>query len=162
MSHDRARAALEALGLDHSITSHERAGSLAEAAAERGVNESDLVKTLVIRRSEGDYLFVLVPGGREISWPKLRQALGANRLSMPSAQVAFTATGYQRGTITPFGSTTPWPVVADQSLAGPPGRQISLGAGEHGKAVTVQAKDALEALDALVADVTAPAPPPEK
>ncbi|MBW8172290.1 YbaK/EbsC family protein [Ornithinimicrobium sp. Arc0846-15] len=162
MSHERARAALEALGLDHHITSHERAGSLAQAAAERGVSECDLVKTLVIRRSKGDYVFVLVPGGREISWPKLRKTLGANRLSMPSAEVAFTATGYQRGTITPFGATTPWPVVADESLAGSAGRRISLGAGEHGKAVTVLATDALKALDALVADVTVPAPPPEK
>lgn len=73
----------------------------------------DIVKTLVVRRAEDDHLFVLVPGDREISWPKLRALLGVSRLSMPDAATAKAATGYERGTITPFGSTTAWPVVAD-------------------------------------------------
>ena len=35
----------------------------------------DIIKTLVVRRGSGDYVFVLVPGDREISWPKLRALL---------------------------------------------------------------------------------------
>ena len=42
-----------------------------------------------------------------ISWPKLRALLGVNRISMPSADVALAVTGYERGTITPLGSTDP-------------------------------------------------------
>lgn len=154
MSEHRAITALESLGLDHTVTRHDRVSSLAEAAAARGVQPRDLVKTLVVRRAEGDFLFVLVPGDREISWPKLRSLLGVNRLSMPDKDVAMQATGYERGTITPFGSTTAWPVIADASLVGDPDREISLGAGAHGVAVTVNAEAALEALTAQVADVT--------
>ena len=91
-----------------------------------------------MRRAEDDYLFVLVPGGREISWPKLRALLGVNRMSMPDAAVAKDVTGYERGTITPFGSTTALPVVADATVSG---RLISLGAGAHGVAATAQADD---------------------
>jgi prolyl-tRNA editing enzyme YbaK/EbsC (Cys-tRNA(Pro) deacylase) len=72
---------------------------------------------------------------------------------MPDADTARGATGYERGTITPFGSTTPWPVVADATI---PGRPISLGAGAHGVAVTVSADDAIRVLGAQVADVTEP------
>nr|WP_246355368.1 YbaK/EbsC family protein [Nocardioides ungokensis] len=43
---------------------------------------------MVVRVSEGDHRFVLVPGDREIAWPKLRALLGVNRLSMPSAEAA--------------------------------------------------------------------------
>lgn len=154
MSEHRAITALESLGLDHTVTRHDRVSSLAEAAAARGVQPRDLVKTLVVRRAEGDFLFVLVPGDREISWPKLRSLLGVNRLSMPDKDVAMQATGYERGTITPFGSTTAWPVIADASLVGDPDREISLGAGAHGVAVTVNAEATLEALTAQVADVT--------
>lgn len=154
MSEHRAITALESLGLDHTVTRHDRVSSLAEAAAARGVQPRDLVKTLVVRRAEGDFLFVLVPGDREISWPKLRSLLGVNRLSMPDKDVAMQATGYERGTITPFGSTTAWPVIADASLVGDPDREISLGAGAHGVAVTVNAEAALEAITAQVADVT--------
>ena len=150
----RAAAALEASGIPHTITRHGRVGSLEEAAAARGVEPRDIVKTLVVRRAEDDYLFVLVPGGREISWPKLRALLGVNRMSMPDAATAKDVTGYERGTITPFGSTTAWPVVADATLAG---RPVSIGAGAHGVAATLQADDLVRVLSAQVADVTDPA-----
>ena len=126
-----------------------------EAADARGVELADVVKTIVVRRGEDDYVFVLTPGDRVISWPRLRALLGVNRLSMPDAQTAFAATGYERGTITPFGSSTAWPVVADQRLAG---RAITLGSGEHGVAVLLSADEALAALQATIADVTDPQP----
>lgn len=154
MSEQRAIDALEASGLDFEITRHGRVGSLAEAAAARGVEPRDIVKSLVVRRGEGDFLFVLVPGDREISWPLLRALLGVNRLSMPDKEVAKEVTGYERGTITPFGSLTAWPVVADASLVGDPDRRISVGAGAHGTAATVNAEAALAFLQAQVADVT--------
>lgn len=154
MSEQRAIEALEAAGLDFTLTRHGRVSSLAEAAEARGVQPRDLIKTLVVRRADDDFLFVLVPGDREISWPKLRSLLGVSRMSMPDKDVAKQATGYERGTITPFGSTTAWPVVADASLAGDPDRMISLGAGAHGVAVTVNAEAAIAALEAQVADVT--------
>ena len=62
--------------------------SLAEAAQARGVTPADVVKTLVVRRGDDDFLFVLVPGDRTISWPKLRALLGVSRLSMPDAATA--------------------------------------------------------------------------
>ena len=154
MSEQRAIEALEATGLDFTLTRHGRVSSLAEAAEDRGVQPRDLIKTLVVRRADDDFLFVLVPGDREISWPKLRSLLRVSRMSMPDKDVAKQATGYERGTITPFGSTTAWPVVADASLAGEPDRMISLGAGAHGVAVTVNAEAAIAALEAQVADVT--------
>jgi prolyl-tRNA editing enzyme YbaK/EbsC (Cys-tRNA(Pro) deacylase) len=124
---------------------------LAEAAAVRGIRPSDIVKTLVVRRAEDDYLFVLLPGDREISWPKLRALLGVSRLSLPDAETAFAATGYRRGTITPFGSSHPWPVIADEAIE--PG-VISLGSGEPGAAISIDADAALAALGAHRADIS--------
>lgn len=154
MSEERAVAAVEAAGIPYAVTRHGRVGSLEEAAAARGVEPRDLIKTLVVRRAEQDYLFVLVPGDREISWPKLRSLLGVNRLSMPDADAARAATGYERGTITPFGSTTAWPVIADASLLEPVDRTVSLGGGAHGVGLTVRARDVVESLGAQLADVT--------
>ncbi|MFC0526210.1 aminoacyl-tRNA deacylase [Phytohabitans kaempferiae] len=151
-----ASAALQALdrsGVAYRIIRHGPVHSLPEAAEARGVEIPDVVKTIVVRRGDDDFLFVLVPGDRVISWPKLRTLLGVSRLSMPDAASAKEATGYERGTITPFGSTRSWPVVADERLRG---REITLGAGEHGVAVAVAAGEALAALDATYADVTDP------
>ena len=148
-----AVAAVEALGLPHRVVRHGPVRSLAEAAAARGVEPADVIKTLVVRRSEGEYLFVLVPGDRTISWPKLRALLGVQRLSMPDAETAKAATGYARGTITPFGSTTAWPVVADERMAG---REVTLGGGVNNTAIAIDADVAITALGATVADVTDP------
>ena len=62
---------------------------------------------------------------------------------MPPADVALEATGYERGTITPLGSTTAWPVYADRSIAG---QRISMGAGEHGYSAFVDADALIAAL----------------
>jgi Cys-tRNA(Pro)/Cys-tRNA(Cys) deacylase len=148
---ERAVAAIEAAGLAYSVVRHPPVGNLAEAAAARGVEVADVVKTIVVRRGEGDFVFVLVPGDRVIAWPKLRALLGVHRLSLPDAEAAKAATGYERGTITPFGSTTPLPVVADERLRG---RRISLGGGEAGVAILVDGDAAVVALGARVADVT--------
>jgi Cys-tRNA(Pro)/Cys-tRNA(Cys) deacylase len=151
----RAMAAADAVGLAYRVIRHGPVHSLAEAAAARGVQPADVVKTLVVRRGEDDFLFVLVPGDRALSWPKLRRLLGVSRLSMPDAKVAMQATGYARGTITPLGSTRPWPVIADERMRG---REITLGAGEHGVALAANADDILQAVDALVADISDPEP----
>jgi Cys-tRNA(Pro) deacylase len=153
VSEERALKALAESAVDHEIVRHGRVRSLAEAAAARGVEPAAVIKTIVVRRGEDDFVFVLVPGDRTIAWPRLRNLLGVNRLSMPDADVARDVSGYERGTITPFGSTRPWPVVADQRIAG---REVSIGAGAHGVSARVQGDDLIQALDAQVADVTDP------
>src|SRR5437763_9069927 len=130
----RATQALRDSGIDHTLTLHGPVNSLEEAAAARGLQPADILKTIVVRRSEDDYLFVLVPGDRTISWPKLRALLGVSRLSMPDAATARDVTGYERGTITPFGASRSWPVVADELIVG---RTVTLGAGAHGVAVAL-------------------------
>ncbi|HEY2044581.1 MAG TPA: YbaK/EbsC family protein [Jatrophihabitans sp.] len=150
----RALAAVTASGLAFEVTRHGPVRSLEEAAAARGVDPADIVKTIVVRRADDDYVFVLVPGDRTISWPKLREVLGVNRLSMPDASVARDVTGYERGTITPFGSLKAWPVVADRGVSG---RPVSIGGGAHGVAFTVDGTELVTVLGAQQADVTDPA-----
>lgn len=154
MSEERATAALAETGIDHTIVRHGPVNSLVEAAEARGVAPNQVVKTLVVRRGEDDYLFILVPGDRQISWPKLRALLGVTRLSMPNAETARDVTGYERGTITPFGALRAWPVIADARLEG----IISIGAGAHGVSALAAATDVIKTLSATVADVTTPQP----
>ena len=149
----RAVAALDATGLRYRLVRHGPVRSLAEAAVARKLAPDQVIKTLVVRRGDGDHLFVLVPGGRTISWPKLRELLGVSRLSMPDADVARDVTGFERGTITPFGSLRRLPVIADARV---PGRAVSIGAGAHGVAATLDGSRMVVALGATVADVTDP------
>ena len=153
----RVAAALDVAGIAWSEIEHVTpVTSVAEAAAARGVPVDAVVKTIVVRRAEGDHVLVLVPGSRAISWSKLRRLLGVNRLSLPDAAEAFDATGFVRGTITPFGTVRQLPVIADERLAvlG----TITLGSGARDVAVSVPTRAALSALGAQIADVTDEAP----
>lgn len=146
---------MDAAGLSYRLIEHGPVSSLAEAAEARGVEPADVVKTIVIRRAEDDYLAVLVPGDRVIAWPLLRAVAGSSRLALPDAAEAKAATGYERGTITPFGTSQPLTVIADERLRG---RTVTLGAGAHGVAVAIDADAVIEATSALVGDITEPDP----
>ena len=148
---DRVREAASARGLTISIRERPAAKSLVEAAELLGIPPAGIVKTLVVKRSDDTYLFALVPGDRAISWPKLRAVVGVNKLQLPDPERALAATGYERGTIVPIGSSQDWPIYADERIIG--GR-IAMGAGAHGYSLFVEADDLIVAYGATVADIS--------
>lgn len=149
-----ALRALAGSVLPFEVVRTQRARSAQESARFQGIGLGQLLRTIVVRRGEGDYTFVLVPGGRQIDWPKLRTHLGVNRLSLPDAEDAKAATGYERGTITPFGSAHAWPVIADAAI--PSMAKVAIGGGGHGINLHLAGADLVAFLRADVAEVTKP------
>jgi Cys-tRNA(Pro) deacylase len=145
------RVAREA-GLGFEVVRTRPPTSAEESAALQGIELGQLLRTIVVRRGRGDYLFVLVPAGREIDWPKLRTHLGVSRLSLPDEAEAREATGYERGAITPLGAATAWPVIADRSILELD--RVAIGGGARGVNLHLRAAELLEALGAEIADVT--------
>jgi Cys-tRNA(Pro) deacylase len=150
----RATIAIEAAGIPHQVVRTQRAQSAEESAELQGIALGALLRTIVVRRGEDDYVFVLVPGGRRFDWPKVRAELGVKRLSLPGADEARAVTGYERGTITPFGSVRAWPVILDVSAMSHP--VVAIGGGAFGVNLHVAPADLVAALDARVVDVTTP------
>jgi Cys-tRNA(Pro) deacylase len=138
----------------HRVVRTEPPDSAEESAALQAIPLDALLRTIVVRRGQDDYLFVLVPAGRRFDWPKLRSHLGVNRLALPDAEEARAATGYVRYTITPFGSSRPWPVIVDASTLHQ--RVVSVGGGIRGVNIHLAPAELVAALRASVADVTAP------
>src|SRR4029450_9581121 len=87
-------------GLAVELRRRPAAHSLEEAAQLLGIRPSDMAKTIVVRRSNGSYLFVVIPGDTQIVWPKLRSLLGVSKMKLPDAAEALEVTGYERGAIT--------------------------------------------------------------
>ncbi|MFN8623287.1 MAG: YbaK/EbsC family protein [Chloroflexota bacterium] len=154
-----AARALAGSTLRHELRPSGSPRSVEEAAAFQGVPVASILRTIVVRRATDDYLFVLVPGGRRIAWPRLRSLLGINRMTLPDADEAKAATGYERGTITPFGATRDWPIVADATLRG--AGRVVLGGGRRGVTLHVDADELLAYTAATVADISDPAEPGE-
>ena len=142
--------AAEQRGLAVEVRVRPPARSLEEAAAVLGITPADIAKTLVLRRSSGQYLFAVLPGDTQLAWPKLRALVGVNKLTLPDAGEALGATGYARGTITPVGSSTDWPLYVDERLVG---RRVAMGSGDPGHSAFLEVDALVAAYGATVADI---------
>ena len=148
----RATEALRESELEHTVVVTQRARSAEESAEFQGLSVERLLKSIVVRRGDGDFVFVLVPGDRQIDWRKLRRHLGVSRLSLPDRDEAKRVTGYEPGATTPFGSASQLPVVVDSSVSD--GGVVTVGGGAHGVNIHVDARALIEHLRADSADVT--------
>jgi Cys-tRNA(Pro) deacylase len=148
-----ATLAVAAAGVPYREVRIEPARSAEEAAERQGIPLEALLRTIVVRRGDDDYLFVLVPADRRFDWGKLRAHLGVRRLTLPDADEAREVTGYERYTITPFGATRAWPVILDASSMA--FDLVSVGGGGFGVNLHVAPADLVRHLDAAVVDVSA-------
>ena len=146
--------AIAAAGIPHRVVRTDRASSAEESARFQGIETRQLLRTIVVRRGDDDYLFVLVPAGRRFDWPKLRELLGVRRMTLPDAAEAREVTGYERYTITPFGASRAWPVIADAAISDEP--VVSIGGGGFGINLHLAPGDLVAALGATLADVSQP------
>jgi Cys-tRNA(Pro)/Cys-tRNA(Cys) deacylase len=149
-----AVAAARAAGIEFDVVRTNPPNSAEESASLQGIALRQLLRSIVVRRGRDDYVFVLVPGGRQIDWPKLRSVLGVSRISLPAQEEARSATGYERGAITPFGAWTQWPVVVD--AAAMEESKVAIGGGARGVNLHLGPADLVSATGATVADISRP------
>lgn len=118
--------------------------SLEQAAAERGQQPDQVVRSLLFRLAEGEYAMVLMAGPAQVSWRALRQHVGQSRLTTASEEEVLSVTGYPIGAVAPFGLRQPVRVLIDHALLDQD--EISLGSGIRGTAVILRTADLLKAL----------------
>lgn len=137
--------ALDALNVPYRVFQHPHPiESLEQAARERGQEPEQVVRSLVFRVSEGEYVMVLMAGAQLVSWGALRKYLGVSRVTMAHADEMRAVTGYEIGAVSPFGLPGPMRILADETVFVP--EEISIGSGVRGLAVILASKD-LRALD---------------
>ncbi|MGA5518776.1 YbaK/EbsC family protein [Streptomyces pseudogriseolus] len=87
----------------------------AEAAAALGCELSQICKSLIFA-ADGEPLLVLMDGASRVDLDRVREELGADRVTRAKADVVRETTGYAIGGVPPFGHRTRTRVLADRSL----------------------------------------------
>jgi Cys-tRNA(Pro) deacylase len=118
--------------------------SLEQAAEERGQKPEQVVRSILFRVSEGDYLMVLVAGPAQISWPDLRHYLGESRISMAPREEVESISGYPVGAVSPFGLPREMRILVDENVFTP--EEVSIGSGVRGTTVILRTEDLRRAL----------------
>ena len=140
----KAHKFLEEKSLDFEVVEQDNpTKSCDDAARERGVDTSQIVKSLIVERheekglKEGELIHVLLPGDREISEKKF----GENHLIPPEESEEIT--GFESGTVHPF-STEIKHVIDYRVLKN---SKVSFTVGEQLRGIIIDTENFSEGLD---------------
>jgi Cys-tRNA(Pro)/Cys-tRNA(Cys) deacylase len=118
--------------------------SLEQAATERNQHPNQVVRSILFRISEDEFIMVLVAGPRQLSWTKLRKYLKQSRMSMASEDEVMRITGYPLGAVSPFGLSQQLRTLVDKSVLTED--EISIGSGVRNTTIIMRGEDLLRAL----------------
>jgi Cys-tRNA(Pro)/Cys-tRNA(Cys) deacylase len=140
-----AEKALDELNVPYRVFRHSGAvTSLEQAAQERDQLPEQVVRSIVFRLGEGEFILVLMAGPGQISWPALRAYLGLKRMTMATREDLLESTGFEPGTVSPFGTRMRLRTLIDASVLAQ--EEVSLGSGVRGVAIVMRVADLLLAL----------------
>ena len=91
-------------------------GGTAESARQLGVDEHQVVKTLVMEDEGAKPLIVLMHGDRTVSTKNLARQIGAKRVEPCKPEVASRHSGYMIGGTSPFGTKKAMPVYVESTI----------------------------------------------
>ena len=105
-------------------------GGTAESSRQLGVDEYEVVKTLVMQDQVAHPLLVLMHGDRKVSLKNLARQIGAKSIQPCTPETAQRHTGYQVGGTSPFGTRKELPVYVERSILSLP--KICINGGRRG------------------------------
>jgi Cys-tRNA(Pro) deacylase len=115
---------------------YEERGGTRRSAAELGVEEHAVVKTLVMETESREALVVLMHGDREVSTKQLARHLGVKSVQPCAPETAQKHTGYVVGGTSPFGTRARLPVYVERTIFGLP--KIYINGGKRGFLVSIE------------------------
>ena len=137
--------ALQKTNTAHRVFEHKNSiKNIEQAAAERGQDVMQLVRSILFRVGKDEFMMVMAAGPGQLSWPALRAHLGQSRMTMATKDEVLRVTGYPIGTVAPIGLPQPIRLLVDKNVFAYD--EISLGSGQRGTAIIMQTKDFQKAL----------------
>jgi Cys-tRNA(Pro) deacylase len=110
-------------------------GGTGRSAAELGVDEHSVVKTLVMETDQREPLIILMHGDREVSTKELARAIDAKTVAPCKPDVAQKHTGYMVGGTSPFGTRKSLTVYVERTIFDLP--KIYINGGKRGFLVSI-------------------------
>jgi Cys-tRNA(Pro) deacylase len=138
------------------VYDYEEKGGTSHSAACLGVDEHEVIKTLVMEDEAKRPLVVLMHGDRQVSTKALARHVGVKSIQPCQPAVADRHSGYQVGGTSPFGLRRAMPIYMEASIAGLP--RIFLNGGRRGMLVELDPRELVRVLEPELVEVATPSP----
>ncbi|MFD4293038.1 Cys-tRNA(Pro) deacylase [Rhodococcus sp. NPDC058505] len=141
-------------GYDHDPTNASYGTEAVDAlAGELGLDAAQILKTLVIKTSDGKLAVAVLPVPSKLSLKAAAAALGAGKAVMAEQADAERSTGYVLGGISPLGQRRTLPTVIDASATD--WDRVLCSAGRRGLEIDLDPRDLVRLTGAVLAPITA-------
>ncbi|WP_028022999.1 aminoacyl-tRNA deacylase [Enterovibrio calviensis] len=151
-------AVLQGSNIPHRILPHESAATtILDAAAQRGVDPRQLVKSMLLKDMSGQYALACLPGTASVDPKKVRALLGCRRMTCVDSTHVQSITGYSPGMITPIAVMGAMPIFFDPALS--EFEHINISSGTPLAGVELAYDDLVTLCQPIVADISRDAQP---
>lgn len=151
----RVTQLLDKAGITYKLKPHKRpVYTSQEAAAERGVRLSQIVKTMLLKLPDGQVIVTLLPGNRQLDLKRVRKLVGVRKLSFVKREEVENLTGYIPGAISPLGMNHAYPLYLDETVLKE--EWVDISSGEPDAGVELRSADLLRLVQATVATFSKP------
>jgi len=127
-------------------------GGTARSAAEIGIDEHQMIKTLIMENEAAQPMVVLMHGDCEVSTRALARELGVKHIRPCNPKIADRHSGYQVGGTSPFGTRRAMPVYCESAIAELP--RIYINGGKRGYIISLDTQAALRLLGAKLVSIS--------
>jgi Cys-tRNA(Pro)/Cys-tRNA(Cys) deacylase len=144
---------LDAAAVNYEVKLHSRQVFTSEdAAEERGVRISQIVKTMLLRLGGGECIAALIPGDRQLDTKQLRQLVGQKNVAMLPRDEVQSVSGYVPGAVSPIGLRRVRRVIVDEHVLDEEFVDISAGRPDAG--IELRCADLVRLLNPTIASIS--------
>jgi Cys-tRNA(Pro) deacylase len=122
------------------------------AAAALGVDESQILKSLLFVDGDGRVFLAIASGTARVNRERLAEIVGAERVRLAPPQLVLEHTGYPAGGVAPVAHATPIPVVIDRGVL-----DLAVafaGGGTEAALLRISPQEIVRLTGAVIADLT--------
>ncbi|MGF1910579.1 YbaK/EbsC family protein [Vibrio kasasachensis] len=116
--------------------------SIEDAANQRGIRQSQMVKAILLRDMGNLYALACVPGDQSVDPKKVRMILQCRRMTCVDLSAVEAITGYQIGTVTPLLLKQPIPVIFDHSILNE--TEVTISSGDLSAGIALRCTDLVQ------------------
>ena len=101
----------------YEIVEHEPVYTNPAMAEALKVDESETVKSLVLKTKEGKMIVLVLPGNKKVNWKQAAAGAGTKKVSFAKPEEVSEAVGCEVGCVPPCGHFSVLPIYLDPELA---------------------------------------------